>query len=304
MRQRIKKICLTLLLSLLVLAIAATAFIWYQGSRTPSGRAEYVALGSSFAAGADLGPLQDNSPLLCARSKSGYPSQLARMHDLSIVDMSCGGAKTRHLLYGGQFFQGPQVRTIDRHTRLVTITVGGNDLGYSSDLSMLAARHTGTLFGWSVRQFWAGPKAASERDYVGLRRQLISTIRAIKTRAPDAIVVLATYPAILPPTGTCAQLGLNEAEADLMREVATRFAALSRSAAGQTGALFVDMHVLGAAHHACSASPWTYGWTDADLAPFHPNRQGARATADAIASALRQSPAAIAAIGKDDAAGH
>lgn len=304
MRQRIKRFCLKLSLAILVLVIAATIFIWYQGSRMPHGRPEYVALGSSFAAGAGLGPLQEDGPLLCSRSTGGYPPQLARILDLSMVDMTCGGAKAQHLLYGGQFFQGPQVRTIGKQTRLVTITVGGNDLGYSSDLSMLAARRTGTLFGWSVRRFWGGPKQAEERDYAGLRTRLISAIHAIKKRAPNAIVVLATYPAILPPVGTCTRLGLSEAEADLMREVANRFAAISRAAAEQSGALLVDMHRLGEEHHACSESPWTYGWTNADLAPFHPNRKGARATADAIATALRQSPATIAAIGKDNATGH
>lgn len=304
MKQRIKKIFLILALALLVLAIAAAALFWVQGSRTPVGRPEYVALGSSFAAGAGLGPLQDESPLLCARSKGGYPQHLSRMLDLSIVDMTCGGAKTRHLLHGGQFFQGPQMRTIGKQTRLVTITVGGNDLGYSSDLSMLAARHTGTLFGWSVRQFWGGPAKADARDYAGLRNQLVSTIRNIRKKAPKAIVVLASYPAILPASGTCARLGLNKTEAELMREVANRFAAVSRAAAEQGGALFVDMHNLGASHHACAASPWTYGWTNADLAPFHPNNRGTRATAEAIAQALQKSPAAIAAIGKDDASGH
>jgi lysophospholipase L1-like esterase len=56
--------------------------------------------------------------------------------------MSCGGAVTRHLLHGGQYFQGPQIRTITRGTRLVTLTIGGNDVGYVADLSMLAARNT------------------------------------------------------------------------------------------------------------------------------------------------------------------
>ncbi len=287
MRRLTKRIFLTFAFILIALAVAATALFWLQGSDLPSRRPEYVALGSSFAAGADLGPLQDESPLLCARSKGGYPQQLARLLDLSIVDMTCGGAKTQHLIKGGHFFQGPQVRTIKKQTQLVTITVGGNDVGYSSDLSLLAARNSETLFGWGVRQFWRGPKLADQRDYAGLSGELVSTIRLIQKKAPKAIIVLASYPAILPPSGTCPRLGLSNLDAELMRDVANRFAATSRAAAEITGVRFVDMHSLGAKNHACSVLPWTYGWANAGLAPFHPTKRGARATANAIARAVQ-----------------
>lgn len=299
-----KKGSLFLLLTLLVLALIATAFFWFQGRRTPTGNPEYVALGSSFAAGAGLGALQDGSPLLCARSINGYPPRLAKLTGLSIVDMSCGGAQTKHLLYGGQFFQGPQIRTITKATRLVTITIGGNDLGYIGDLSMLAARNSGSAFGSGVRHFWGGPRQHKADDYTKLQSDLERLIGMIHKRAPDAVVVIATYPTILPPTGSCANIGLSNAEADRMRAVADQFAAVSRAAAEKAGAMLVDMQTLGAEHHACSAQPWTYGWANAGKAPFHPTMAGAQATAEAIALALRESPAAIAAIGKHDAAGH
>lgn len=303
MKRRLVKFgCLFPGLAVLVLAAIGTLFFWIQGRQTPTGNPEYVALGSSFAAGAGLGPLQDGSPLLCARSVNSYPQKLAKQLDLPIVDMSCGGAVTKHLLKGGQFFQGPQIRVVDKRTRLVTITVGGNDLGYVGDLSMLAARNSGSAFGWAVRQFWGGP--AKERDYALLQRELTAVIRAVRLRAPDAVIVLATYPTILPPTGTCARLGLTDAEAQMMRGVQNSFAETSAAVARKTGALLVDMNALGTEHHACSATPWTYGWTNAGKAPFHPTEAGAKATADAITQALRKSPAGVAAIGEHDAAGH
>lgn len=286
-----KKGCLWLLLAVVILALGAIAFFWIQGRRTPEGNPEYVALGSSFAAGAGLGDLQQGSPLLCARSINGYPPRLAKLTGLSIVDMSCGGAQTKHLLYGGQFFQGPQIRTITKATKLVTITIGGNDLGYIGDLSMQAARNSGSAFGWGVRHFWGGPRQHKAGDYIKLQSDLESLIGMIRKRAPDAAVVLATYPTILPPTGSCANIGLSNAEADRMREVADQFATASRSAAQKTGALLVDMQTLGAAHHACSAIPWTYGWANAGKAPFHPTIAGAQATAEAIALALRKTSA-------------
>src|SRR5579875_1207680 len=84
------------------LVAAVIAFIFGEAQRTPSGTPAYVALGSSFAAGAGLGPLQKGSPIFCARSVHGYPQQLSRMRGLEIVDMSCGGATANHVLFGGQ----------------------------------------------------------------------------------------------------------------------------------------------------------------------------------------------------------
>jgi len=285
-KRMIKWGCLGLVLAALLIVIGFTGFAWIQAKRTPSGKPVYVALGSSFAAGAGLGPLQSGSPLLCARSKNGYPRQLARMRGLPLVDMSCGGAVARHLLHGGQFFQGPQIRVIGRETRLVTITVGGNDVGYVGDLQMLAARRSNTLLGWLVRHLWNGPAKSGERDFATLNSELLDTIRTIHALAPKATIVVATYPAILPPSGTCPQLNLSAAEVEQMRKVGDQLAETSRAAAKAGGAILVDMHRLGAAHSACSSVPWTNGATALLKAPFHPTLAGAKATAKAISRAL------------------
>jgi lysophospholipase L1-like esterase len=285
-KPRIVKGCLGGVLVLLVLLFLGVGVFAFQGGRTPKGQPEYVALGSSFAAGAGLGRLEKGSPLLCARSVNGYPQQLARMRRLQIVDMSCGGAVTKHLVRGGQFFQGPQIRMITPQTRLVTITAGGNDIGYIGDLSLLAGRKDRTLFGWLVRSLWKGPKTAEERDYAGVRRELEATLKAVHDRAPNATVVVATYPTILPPTGTCARLGLTVEEAALMRDVGDHMAATTRAAVQAGGGVVVDMNALGAAHHACSAEPWVRGWTNASGAPFHPTLAGAEATAKAVSEAV------------------
>ena len=285
-RGRRRKVGFWLLAGLMAIIGIGMAIAVAQGWRTPSGRPDYVALGSSFAAGAGLGALEPGSPTLCARSVDGYPQQLARLRAVALVDMSCGGAVTRHLLHGGQYFQGPQVRTITRATRLVTLTIGGNDVGYVADLSMLAARHTNSLFGRLVRWFWDGPRRPDARGYGQLRSDLIATLQTIHAAAPQAIVVIATYPTILPPSGTCPVLGLTAAEAGTMRQVGDTLASVTRSAAQAGGAILVDMHTLGTTHNACSSEPWVRGWMNGNIAPFHPTRIGAAATAHAIASQI------------------
>lgn len=286
-KRHLRTGCVGFALLILLAICAVLTLLVYQARRLPERRPEYVALGSSFAAGAGLGPLQDRSPFACARSIGGYPPRLARLLHLEIVDMSCGGAVADHLLHGGQFFQGPQIRAITAQTRLVTITVGGNDVGYAGDLSMLAARHTDTLFGRAVRWSWSGPRSDAARDYAGLERRLIELIAAVHAKAPVARVVVATYPAIVPADGTCSRLGLSAQEAATMHEVGERLAQSTIAAAGKANALVVDMTALGRNHDACSAEPWTRGWTNGEIAPFHPTALGAEAAARAIAAALR-----------------
>jgi lysophospholipase L1-like esterase len=301
MRRALAKGCGLLVMILLVVAVAGIGILAMQGRRTPAGTPVYVALGSSYAAGAGLGTLQTGSPIACARSIAGYPQQLAAMLKLPIVDMSCGGAVTGNLLRGGQFFQGPQIRVIDARTRLVTITVGGNDVGLVGDLSMMAMREAGGAPGWLTGRLWSGPKLLGQRDFTKLHRELLELIHAIRVRAPRAAIVVASYPHILPAAGTCPQIRLSDAEADLMRPVERTLADTTRAAAAEGGAIFIDMHALGAGHDACSAAPWIHGWSKLSAAPFHPTLDGAKATAAAIAAAL---PAGITAIGEHDASGH
>lgn len=238
----VRKGCLGLLAIILVLAFTAFAIVLYQGKREPEGNPQYVALGSSFAAGAGLGALQDGSPYLCARSTGGYPQKLAKSLNLSIVDRTCGGAITDHVLYGGQFFQNPQVESIGADTRLVTVTVGGNDIGYVGDLSMLAARQTDSLFGRTTRQLWSGPTPSKDRGYGELETELEELFRTIRKKAPAATLVVASYPAIVPEDATCPAIAMTAAEAVVMHDVGDQLSELTRRAAEKTEAVFVDMN--------------------------------------------------------------
>ena len=87
------------------------------------------------------------------------------------------------------------------------------------------------------------------------------TLKAIHERGAKAVVVVATYPTILPLAGTCERLVFSAADAAMMRQVGDQLASTTRSAAEQGGAVTVDMNALGVAHSVCSTSPWTRGWT-------------------------------------------
>jgi len=276
----------------------------------------YVALGSSFAAGLGLGPRVPGSPCLCMRSSNGYPQVLARRAGYDLVDRSCSGATARHVLRGGQFFQKPQLDAVTPETELVTLTAGGNDVGYVGDLTLMALRRGGgSRFQAAVaRVLWKGVRPVEGRDFAQLRENLdviLVEIRRrargapggggtkkrnkpqhapeIRRRALRARVVAVTYPVILPQQAPYLQAGINEEEAALMRAVGERLAEVTRAAAEGAGVLLADMARLSIGHDCCSAEPWVHGARPGKGAPFHPTIAGAEATAGEIMRVLAQS---------------
>ena len=271
---------------LLAIALIGILVLVCRGRPRTAGWPQYVALGSSFAAGIGLGPRAPGSPRVCMQSINGYPQQLARLLGLSLVDVSCSGAVTKHVLRGGQYFQRPQLDALATNTELVTLTVGGNDVRYVGDLSMLAARRDRSFGGWLLRNFWKGPQAAKDRDFAGLQTEIRKALDEIRRRSPCARIIVATYPTIVPEGGVCPKLRLTESEADLMREVGRRLSEATRAATIEAGAILVDMEKLSVHHHACAAIPWVNGSKQTAGTQFHPTLVGARATAQKIARVL------------------
>ena len=271
---------------LVLVVLAGILLVYVQGRRQPSGDPQYVAMGSSFAAGIGLGPRAPGSPIACMRTVNGYPSQLAALIKLPLVDVSCSGATTAHILSGGQLFQRPQLNAVKPGTKLVTITSGGNDVGYVGGLSFEAAQNGSSFSNRLARLFLKQPAPRGPGDFEKVRRDLAEAVGQVRQRARAATVVLVTYPTILPPDGTCPRLNISEDQARRSYQIGEFLADATRAAAHDSGALLVDMHRLGADHHACSATPWTNGWKDIQGTPFHPTLLGARETARAIAAAL------------------
>jgi lysophospholipase L1-like esterase len=269
------------LLSMVTLVLIALAVLYFQGKRAPSTSGQYVALGSSFAAGIGLGPREPGSPFICMRSTHGYPQLLARMTGLSLVDMSCSGSTTEHILHGGQLFLGPQLAAIGPGTRLVTITSGGNDVNYIGDL-MLASGRAGVL-----GKLYTKPlKSVAERDFARVESNFRQIVSEIKHRVPDSQVVLVSYPNVVPGEGDCAVLGIGPEMANIARQVAANLHEATRKAAEDAGAIFVDMGAASIGHDAYAADPWVNGASPPKGAPFHPSTAGAQATAEAVFKAI------------------
>lgn len=259
--------------ALTLILLASTA----QAQSLAGGR--YVSMGSSFAAGPGIAPYQDGAPARCARSTRNYANQLAAKRGLTLVDVGCSGARTAALLQPWGELPA-QIDAVTADTRLVTITIGGNDIGY-----------IGGLYGASCRMRaeanCAPESSPSETDYATLKAAMIGAITAIRTRAPKAQVVLVEYPAVLPAQGACAATPLTDTAADAARAKAARLLVITREAADASGATVIATSEFSRGHDACAAQPWMNGYpAPAGAAPYHPNLAAMTAIAEALDRAL------------------
>src|SRR4051812_19025895 len=137
---------------------------------------DYVALGDSYSSGVGA-PGQSG---LCLRGSSGYPAQWARRNKpASFTNLSCGGATTGDVLH-------LQIPFLSKRADLITITIGGNDAGFAA--AVISCTLSSDAACASV--------VATAHDFVTdvLPGKLDATYAAIHRRAPDATVVVLSYP--------------------------------------------------------------------------------------------------------------
>lgn len=243
--------------------------------------AAYVAMGSSFAAGPGLLPYAPDASPRCARSLANYARQLASLRGLRLDDVSCSAATTRALLEPWDELPA-QIDALGADTRLVTVTIGGNDVGYIGGL--LAASCTQLAAQGRVpASRCRAVTPPGEAEFEALARSLRELAVAVRARSPRATLVFVDYVTVLPPAGLCEAMPLPEADADLARRTAARLRALTAAAAREVGALLLPASRLSAQHHACAAEPWTWGYpAPTGGAPYHPNALAMAALARAL----------------------
>lgn len=251
--------------------------------------AKYVAMGSSFAAGPGIPDYYEATPAPCYRSSQNYAHQLAARLQLSLTDVSCSGATTAHLT-GPRGPIPPQLDALTPDTRLVTLTIGGNDLGYIGGLT--AASCAGLMKETGVEADCLPLMVMpAERTFADLAQRMDAIAKDIRRRAPQARLVFVDYLAVLPETGACPATPLDEINADAARYTARRLAEITRTVAGQNNASIVTASEFSKGHDACSADPWMHGYPRPGApiqgALYHPNAKGMTAVADALENLLK-----------------
>lgn len=270
-----------------LLALAGCATATTQPALTIGPGARYVSLGSSYAAGAGIGPLVVGTPQRCGRTENNYAHLLAVRMQLNLIDASCGGATTAHVL-GPWNELPPQLDAVTADTRLVTITIGGNDLNYVRNLMIGTCGRVPGMVPPAGRTC-PSPAWPSEAEYNALGQQLREIAREVRRRAPQAQLVFVDYVRILPDVGACETLPLDGALMAAAREAFSRMAEITARSAAAEGAMLLPAGELSRGHDACSMEPWSTGYPGKPAA-WHPTAAGHAGIAAALAERLINLP--------------
>jgi lysophospholipase L1-like esterase len=257
--------------------------------KLPEG-SEYVALGSSYAAGPGLGDRVAGSPRRAGRSTHNYAHVVAHRLGLRLIDASFSGATIAQILGKEESAgSGRQLDSVSPDTRLVTLTGGGNDVGYIGYLSLASLPWlVRTVTGAGRRLVDLADEAAARRKAVALADNLVELFDQIRSRAPRATIVVTDYLALLPPDGTADAPPLRRDDAQRGFRYWQLVNLTLRQATARAGALFADVSSASLPHHAWSTEPWTERFTlvGAHAAPYHPTRAGMSQVAAAVETAL------------------
>ncbi|GAA4083928.1 SGNH/GDSL hydrolase family protein [Actinomadura miaoliensis] len=266
-------------------------------------RGAYVALGDSYSSG--LGAetsVADHNPLnRCHRTSNAYYHDVAKAFRFAggTAFWACSGATTADVL-DGKSGEPAQLGRVNGDTSLVTISIGGNDVGFSRVLAGCVVK-----LPWSrACQDQGGDIAARMAE---LRRTLPGLIDKITDRAPRARVVVMGYPRMFSEVDNASgdnidvadQRWLNARARDLNELIrqAVREADERLAAARAPGSVeFVDAYSAFAGHEAGSLDPYMNGLAvnlaglSAEPRSFHPTVKGHRALAALFVEQIRKGP--------------
>jgi hypothetical protein len=253
-----------------------------QASTAP----QYVALGDSYASG------EGNSPFItpsdsdgCDRSPIAYPTLVAPAANASLrAFVACSGATSTDVSVG---YKGEpsQLDSLDPGTDMVTITVGGDDVGFSS----FAAACVGATLSCD-----AGSSAYQDTmyDIDNYLEGFLSTLfDSIASAAPNATVYVVGYPEIVPGSGGSCPPIITGIEQSAIDTVVTSMNNKIRAATVGAGSQFefIDATASGSpfdGHDLCSADSYFNSLSWPLQYSFHPNANGQAAYAELIANYL------------------
>ncbi len=257
---------------------------------------DYVALGDSYTAG-PLIPALGGTPPGCLRSSRNYPSLLAQeLRPATFQDVSCSGATTANLSRSQRVSLGgrnpPQLDAVRADTDLVTLGIGGNDIGFIEIVNTCARLSPAEPSGAACRgSYTAGGTDQLVGRITDTAPKIATALRAVAERAPDARVLLVGYPVLLPDTGPGCfpDVPFTAGDVTYLRQVEQRLNAMLAEQAGLAGVTYVDTYRPSVGHDWCQ--PPGTKWVEAleptaPAAPVHPNALGMQATARAVLAAL------------------
>lgn len=248
----------------------------------------YVALGDSYAAmGSADAELQ--GPEFCLRASDNYPSHVAADERVSdAVDVSCRGARIPDLLAprpAGSAEIPAQLDALETSTDVVTLSIGGNDLGF------------GEIIGCVQQNLIGGAQIDCATELDGMVRdrlaQLPGELDGVYHRIDDfsggARVITTGYLPILSDAQGCPELAaIPPADRAWAAQLTRELNDVLTNTAERNGAEFVLP--AGVEDHTACAEP-EQRWVDitgveTGSHPMHPTAAGQDAMAAAVLDRL------------------
>lgn len=290
----------------MALFVAAVVFVPTTNAQTVP---KFVSLGDSFSSGngADIVPGQvigntsvydpatNNATNQCLRSSKSYAPLLAAEKGYALTQVACSGATTDNILSVGQFNEAPQISAVTPDTQLVTLTIGGNDIGFVPLVACVLTTNCTA----------ASPEVVNiNSQLTTLPQKITNVLNAIKVNAPNAQIRIAGYPQIVPNTTSNAigcQPWLAKSEQTLANTIEQQLNGVLQTAAAQTGnnvkyvdpfaatSPFMQRDLVGLTRDACSLSAArAINGVRADFSSssFHPNILGHRAYQQLFSASL------------------
>ncbi|MDT0212784.1 SGNH/GDSL hydrolase family protein [Rothia sp. ARF10] len=228
----------------------------------------YVALGDSYAAGVGGGARRN----ACWRAVEGYPVLVARSLGLDLAYQACLGATTRDV-------ERHQLAALGSATSHVSLTVGGNDIGFVPVLVECA------------KPAWmADTDPVIDAALARLRTELPGRLSALLARvaeaAPDAQRVVTAYPLLFNGEDCNALTFFSPHEMRRIGEGVDELASVIGSAARESGARVVDPRDAFGGHAVCDREEWVSGVSLPLEESFHPNTLGHAAYARLVGDAF------------------
>ena len=164
----------------------------------------------------------------------------------------------------------------------MTMTIGGNDVGYIGTAIACGQPH-------STCTAMANP-AQIDAAFQALPNSLTKLIQAVRTKAPAAIIVLVTYPRLVPPTA-CPALHYSPAATRLVGSMGTRLEQVFVKVAKTDHVRLADPYVFGTSHGPCAtdANQWVAGLVASNGFEYHPTVAGHQEMAHLVEQALGSS---------------
>ena len=259
---------------------------------------QYVGLGDSYTAG-PLIPTQLADPAGCQRSDHNYPHRAApAIGTPRFRDVSCSGARTENMTQPQNVSPGPnppQFDALDAETTVVSVGIGGNDIGFTDiALSCVAL----VPFGSPCQdQYVVNGVDEISRRINETAPKAAAVIQGIRERAPGATIYVVNYLPIFPegprspgaPEGCWPQMPYAPNDVPYLRDKHKELNAMLATQAAANGAVLVDAYTAGIGHDACRSS--SQRWVEpvvptSPAAPLHPNAAGMQGTANALLTAI------------------